>query len=66
MFALREDVENYCFLALLVSCAVATVAWFVGMLRRKPFGAMPAAVWVLLITVALLCAAIIGGIEFTR
>jgi hypothetical protein len=58
------DVESLSFDLLVVCCASAVIAWLVGMLRPKGFGAFPAALWVSLLTVALLCSATIGVIEF--
>lgn len=58
-------VESYCFLILVASAALAVVAWLTGMLRRKPFGAIPAVLWIVLVVVALACSAIIAIIAFT-
>ena len=58
------DVESLSFDVLLVCCLSAAIAWVVGMLRPKGFSALPAALWVSVLTVALLCSATIGVIEF--
>jgi hypothetical protein len=58
------SIENYCFLGLLGSCGAAVVAWTYGMFRRKPFGAIPAAIWVALLALALVCGVVIAVIEF--
>jgi hypothetical protein len=62
----RTDVEGFCFVVLLVSCLLAFLAWLVGMVRPKGFGAGPAALWIGLLLIALLCSGTIGFIEFVR
>lgn len=57
-------VETYCFVILVASVALALAAWISGMLR-KSFGALPAALWIALIIIALGCTAIIAMIQFT-
>jgi hypothetical protein len=61
----RATVESYCSVILLASGASAALAWLVGMLRPKGLGALPAAVWLGLITMALICSAVIGFLEVT-
>jgi hypothetical protein len=39
-------VETLCFVALLVCGLCAFLAWLVGMVRPKGFGAWPAALWI--------------------
>jgi hypothetical protein len=58
-------VETVCFEVLFVSVCTALAAWIWGMLR-KSFGAIPALLWIVLSCVSLVCAAVIGIIEFTR
>jgi hypothetical protein len=58
-------VERTCEKILLVSVCVALVTWGLGM-SRKSFGATPALLWVILISVSLVCSLIIGVIEFTH
>jgi hypothetical protein len=62
----RDDVENVFMAVLLVSSASAVAAWIGGMLRRRPFGALPAALWVVLVVTSLLCAAVVAVFEATR
>jgi hypothetical protein len=57
-------VESLSFEVLVVCCLSAVIAWLVGMLRPKGFGALPTALWVGLLIAALLCSAAIGVIEF--
>ena len=59
-----RTVETYCFVVLLIAAVLALAAWIFGMLRPS-FGALPAALWITLVTVQLACAAIIGAIEFS-
>jgi MFS-type transporter involved in bile tolerance (Atg22 family) len=58
-------VETVCFEILFVSVLTALAAWIWGMLRRS-FGSVPALLWIVLSCVSLICAAVIGIIEFTR
>jgi hypothetical protein len=58
-------VETVCFEILLASLAVALAAWVWGMVRRS-FGAIPAMLWLVLSCVSLVCAAMIGILEFSR
>jgi hypothetical protein len=46
--------------------ALAFLAWLVGMVRPKGFGAWPAALWIGLLLIALLCSGRIGFFEFVR
>lgn len=57
--------EDYCMLILLVSMFSALAAWTWGMIR-KSFGAIPAILWLILCGVSLICAAMIGILEFIR
>jgi hypothetical protein len=59
-------VESFCFLILLASGASALLAWLVGMLCPKSFGALPAGLWLGLISMALICYLVIGFLEFTH
>ena len=59
-------VETLCFVVLLVCCLFAFLAWLVGMVRPKGFGAWPAALWIGLLLIALLCSGTIGFFEFVR
>ena len=43
----------------------ALTAWIWGMLR-KSFGAIPALLWITLTCISLVCAAIVGILEFIR
>jgi MFS-type transporter involved in bile tolerance (Atg22 family) len=58
-------VETVCFEILLVSLFAALAAWMWGMVR-KSFGAIPAMLWLVLSCVSLICAAMIGILEFSR
>jgi hypothetical protein len=58
-------VETVCFEILLTSLAAALAAWVWGMVRRS-FGAIPAMLWIVLSCVSLVCAAMIGVLEFSR
>jgi hypothetical protein len=58
-------VETVCFEILLASLATALTAWVWGMVRRS-FGAIPAMLWLVLSCVSLVCAAMIGILEFSR
>ena len=58
-------VETVCFEVLLITMFCALAAWTWGMIR-KSFGAMPAILWLILCGVALICAALIGILEFIR
>jgi hypothetical protein len=62
----RETVESYCFFALLLCCVFALLTWLLGMLRPKGFGALPAALWISLLTIVLLCSGVIGILEFSH
>jgi hypothetical protein len=59
-----RTVETYCFIVLFVSAILALGAWIFGMVRPS-FGALPAALWIALVSIQLTCAAIIGAIEFS-
>lgn len=58
-------VETVCFEILLASLFAALAAWMWGMVRRS-FGAIPAMLWLVLSCVSLVCAAMIGILEFSR
>jgi hypothetical protein len=58
-------VETVCFEVLLVTMFAALAAWSWGMIRRS-FGAIPALLWLILCGVSLICAALIGVLEFIR
>jgi hypothetical protein len=58
-------VETVCFEVLLVTMFAAFAAWTWGMIRRS-FGAIPALLWLILCGVSLICAALIGVLEFIR
>jgi hypothetical protein len=58
-------VETVCFEVLLVTMFAALAAWTWGMIRRS-FGAIPALLWLVLCGVSLICAAMIGVLEFIR
>jgi hypothetical protein len=58
-------VETVCFEVLLVTMFAALAAWSWGMIRRS-FGAVPALLWLILCGVSLICAAMIGVLEFIR
>jgi hypothetical protein len=58
-------VETVCFEVLLVTMFAALAAWTWGMIRRS-FGAVPALLWLVLCGVSLICAAMIGVLEFIR
>jgi hypothetical protein len=58
-------VETVCFEILLASLSAAFAAWVWGMVRRS-FGAIPAMLWLVLSCVSLVCAAMIGILEFSR
>jgi hypothetical protein len=58
-------VETACFEVLLVTMFVALAAWTWGIVRRS-FGAIPALLWLILCGVSLICAAMIGVLEFIR
>lgn len=65
-FAVRPaTVETVCFEILLTAVFAAFVTWMWGM-ARKSFGAIPAMLWLLLSGVSLVCAAMIGLLEFIR
>jgi hypothetical protein len=51
---------------MLACCLFAFFAVLVGMVRPKPFGQWPAALWIGLLTIALLCSATVGFFEFVR
>jgi hypothetical protein len=59
-------VESLCFLVLIVCCVLAFLTWLVGMVRPKGFGAWPAALYITLLLIALLCSGTIGFLEFVR
>jgi MFS-type transporter involved in bile tolerance (Atg22 family) len=50
---------------MLGSVFAALAAWIWGMVRRS-FGAIPAMLWLVLSCVSLVCAAMIGILEFSR
>jgi hypothetical protein len=50
---------------MLACVATAFAVWVLGMMR-KSFGAIPAMLWIVLTSVSLVCAAIVGVLEFTR
>ena len=56
------SVESFSLISLLVCSALAFLS---GMVRPKQFSALPAAMWVSLLVVALLCSGTIGFIEFS-
>ena len=58
-----QTVETFCFAILVVSVATAVAAWIWGM-TRKSFGAIPALLWLVLVSISLVCAGIIGVLEF--
>jgi len=58
-------IESICFEILLASLFAAFATWMWGMIRRS-FGAIPAILWLVLTSVSLVCAAIIGILEFSR
>ncbi|MGA9556726.1 MAG: hypothetical protein WBR11_07730, partial [Terriglobales bacterium] len=58
-------VETVCFEVLLVTMFAALAAWTWGIVRRS-FGAIPALLWLILCGVSLVCAAMIGVLEFIR
>ena len=58
-------VETVCFKILLAALFAAFLAWMWGM-ARKSFGAIPAMLWLVLSGVSLVCAAIVGILEFSR
>jgi hypothetical protein len=58
-------VETVCFEILLGSVFAALAVWMWGMVRRS-FGAIPAMLWLVLSCVSLVCAAMIGILEFCR
>jgi hypothetical protein len=61
----RASIETLCFEILLASVFTALTAWLWGMLR-KSFGAIPALLWIVLTCISLVCAAIVGVLEFIR
>jgi len=61
-----DDIEWVSFDALLVCCLLAFFTWLFGMIGRKPFGAWPAAFFVGLLPIALVCSGMIGYLEFVR
>ncbi len=58
-----QTIETVCFATLLVSVSTAIAVWMWGMVR-KSFGAIPALLWIVLVSVSLVCTAIIGILEF--
>ena len=58
-------VETVCFEVMLIAMFAALAAWTWGMVR-KSFGAIPAALWLILCGISLICAATIGVLEFIR
>jgi hypothetical protein len=58
-------VETICFEVLLVAMFAALAAWTWGIVRRS-FGTIPALLWLILCGVSLICAAMIGVLEFVR
>jgi len=58
-------VETVCFEVMLIAMFAALAAWTWGMVR-KSFGAIPAALWLILCGISLICAATIGILEFIR
>lgn len=61
----NATIETVCFEILLASVLTALTAWIWGMLR-KSFGAIPALLWIILTCISLVCAAIVGILEFIR
>jgi hypothetical protein len=65
-YAVRAaTVETVCFEILLTALLAAFATWMWGM-ARKSFGAIPAMLWLVLSGVSLVCAAMIGLLEFIR
>ncbi len=60
-----RTVETLCFEILLACVFTGFVVWCWGMFR-KSFGAIPALLWLVLAGASLVCAAVIGIIEFTH
>jgi len=60
----QQTVETVCFEIMLVSMGTAIASWIWGMVRKSPFGAIPALLWIILVCVSLVCSAIIGILEF--
>jgi hypothetical protein len=58
-------IETVCFEILLSAVLLAFLVWVWGMARRS-FGAIPAMLWLVLSGVSLICAAIVGILEFSR
>ncbi|MGC2246108.1 MAG: hypothetical protein WA609_05860 [Terriglobales bacterium] len=56
-------VEAVCFEALLIAMFTALAAWTWRMIR-KSFGALPALLWLTLCGIFLICAAMIGVLDF--
>ncbi len=61
----KTSLETLCFEILLASVLTALTVWIWGMLR-KSFGAIPALLWIVLTAISLVCAAIVGILEFIR
>ncbi len=61
----KTTLETLCFEILLASVLTALTVWIWGMLR-KSFGAIPALLWITLTAISLVCAAIVGILEFIR
>jgi hypothetical protein len=64
--ARSATLESLCFLVLIICCVLALLTWVVGMVRPKGFGARPAALYVTLLLIALLCSGAIGFLELVR
>lgn len=63
MIVRRTSVESLCFMVLIGCCLLAFLTWLLGMVRPKGFGAFPAALYVTLLLIALLCSGIVGFLE---
>ncbi len=61
----NTTLETLCFEILVASVLTALSVWIWGMLR-KSFGAIPALLWIVLTAISLVCAAIVGILEFIR
>ena len=62
----RTTVETYCFYALLLCCLAALLAWILGMVHPKPFGAIPAAVWIGMVVTAIVLSGVIAVLEYAH
>lgn len=61
----RQTIETAGFGIMPSSISCAAAVWLWGMVR-KSFGAIPAILWVVLIGTSLICAAIVGVLEFRQ